>query len=163
MPPHPVPALPSTAVSGPTTARSSRTTSCSAWDSAEEELSEDAELALIRFWMEHEPGQSSRIERWYDLSGEFFEVEQQLKRCAEARTASDRIAATALEGRLQQIGETLAWLEEGMTAILEGQPLPAEPDCGETVKIADLFGAVVDTHLSEAQLRNPLPAPRRRS
>ena len=125
-------------------------------DSAEEELSDEAELAFVRYWMEHEPGQSSRIDRWYDLCCERYELQQKLKLYADSRTLSHRIEATALEGRLTSIGETLSWLEVGMVAVLEGEPPPSEPEAVETVKVADLFGGVVDTHLDESRFRNPL-------
>ena len=125
-------------------------------DSAEEELSDEAELAFVRYWMEHPAGQSNRIDRWYDLCCERYELEQQHRLCKDARSLSRRLEATALEGRLKAIGETLAWIEEGMAAVLESQSIPGEPEAVETVKVADLFGSVVDTHLDESRFRNPL-------
>ena len=125
-------------------------------DSADEELSDESELAFVRYWMEHPAGQSNRLDRWYDLSCERYELEQEHRLCKDARSLSRRIEATALEGRLKAIGETLAWIEEGMAAVLEGQPIPGEPEAVETVKVADLFGSVVDMHLHESRFRNPL-------
>lgn len=125
-------------------------------DSAEEELSEEAELAFVRYWMEHASGDSSRIDRWYDLCCERYEAEHELKLCKDSRSLNRRIEAAALEGRLRSIGERLAWIEDGMFAVLEGEPPPAEPEAAETVKVADLFGGVVDTHLDESRFRNPL-------
>jgi hypothetical protein len=131
-------------------------------DSAEEELSEETELAFIRYWMEHAPSGISRFDRWYDLWGEHHELEQQLKRHEGARSTAGRLEATAIEGRLRSVHAALAWIEEGMAAVLEGQPLPPEPAQTESVKVADLFGSVVDTHLRESELRDPLARQRRR-
>src|SRR5690606_14470013 len=108
------------------------------------------------------PDRLSRFDHWYDLWADHHALSEQLKALGNPKSPAGRIEAASLEGRLRSVQASLGWLEEAMAAVLEGEPLPPEPSQRQSVKVADLFGTVIDTHLEEAQLRNSLARQRRR-
>lgn len=130
--------------------------------SADEELSEETELAFVAYWVAHEPDGLALYDRWLELWGEHHELERRLNRYRDSRATSERLEALAIEGQLHAIESRLAWITDGMEAVLEGRPPPPEPEEAESVKVADLFGTVIDTHLAESQLRAPLARQKRR-